>query len=120
MAGLLMKQPGAILDRAHLEIGRAKIKPADAGEGNRRRAHGARLERDIEIAVWQPLTVKLSRSFTYRQKLGVGGGVFQLNRTIAGRRQYFASGGCDDGAHRHFAPGQASASFHERKLHRSG
>ena len=54
MTGGRGKKLHAVVDRAALGIGGAVIEPADAGEGDRARAHGARLERDIEVAIVEP------------------------------------------------------------------
>src|SRR5262249_56338676 len=45
----------AVLDRAAFRICGAVIEAADARERDRRRAHRAGLERDVEIAVNEPL-----------------------------------------------------------------
>lgn len=47
MANGLREKTRAMLDRAALRIGRGPIKAAQAGEGNRRRAHGAGFKRDV-------------------------------------------------------------------------
>ena len=55
MAGRRSEKLHAIVHRAALGIGGAVIKPADAGEGDRAGAHRAGLERDIEVAIVEPL-----------------------------------------------------------------
>ena len=47
-----------MLDRTAFGIGSAEIEAADAGEGDRRGAHGAGLERDIEVAIDQALAAE--------------------------------------------------------------
>src|SRR5262245_6155179 len=55
VAGRLSEEAGAMLDGAALRVAGAEIEPAEPGEGDRRRAHGAGLERDIEISTLQAL-----------------------------------------------------------------
>ena len=55
MAGRRRKEPHAGLDRAALGVGRAVIEPPDPRQRDRARAHRARLQRDIEVAIDQPL-----------------------------------------------------------------
>ena len=71
MAGGLREKARAMLHRAAFGIGRAEIKPADAGEGDGRGAHGARLERHIEIAVDQPLAAELRAGRADGKQLGM-------------------------------------------------
>ena len=92
MAGRLLEEARAVFDRAHLLIRRAEIEPADAGEGNGGGAHGARLERDIEIAIGEPLAAELASGLADGQQFGMGGRVAVGERAVAG---------CgDDGARR--------------------
>src|SRR3974390_7590 len=69
MAGGLRKEARAGLDGAAFRIGRAQIKPAEAGEGHGGGAHGARLERHVEVASGQPLTAELCASLADREQL---------------------------------------------------
>src|SRR5262249_21075937 len=48
----------AVLDCATLWVGGAVIEAPNTGERDRRRAHGAGLERDIEIALGKPLAAQ--------------------------------------------------------------
>src|ERR1039457_2626575 len=61
MAGGLRKEPHAIFHRPAFWIARAEIKPPDTRERHCRRAHGAGLQRHIEIAVGKPLTTQRGR-----------------------------------------------------------
>src|SRR4029078_1749029 len=83
MAGLLVVDAWALLDRPHLFIAHREIEAPDAGEGDRRRAHGAGLERDIEIAKPQTLAAETRRRFPYRQELGMCRRVLQFDGAIA-------------------------------------
>src|SRR5262249_7542822 len=51
----------AVLDCATLWVGGAVIEAPNTGERDRRRAHGAGLERDIEIALGKPLAAQRLR-----------------------------------------------------------
>ncbi len=53
MAGGLGVEAGAMLDRAALLVRGAVIEPADAREGDRRRAHRAGLQRHVEVEAGQ-------------------------------------------------------------------
>src|SRR5262245_47091035 len=61
----------AALDRAALGIGGAVIEPPDAGERDRRRAHGAGLECDVEVAVDEPLAAERLGRAPDRHHLGM-------------------------------------------------
>ncbi len=73
-----------MLDRPHLLITRAKIQPADPGKGNGPRAHGAGLERHIEVAAGQALRPQQLCCLTDCQHLGMRRRVLPLQRPIAG------------------------------------
>src|SRR5262249_6893986 len=51
VAGRRGEEAHPVLDRATLGISGAVVEPADAGERDCGRAHGAGLERDVEVAV---------------------------------------------------------------------
>ena len=55
MAGRLAVEANAAFHAATFWIIRAVIDPSDAGKRDCRRAHGAGLERHIEIGTWQSL-----------------------------------------------------------------
>jgi len=107
----------AVLDRTSLGIGRAKIKPANSRKRHRGCAHGARLQRYIEIAVRQPFTAKRrcssanSDEFCMRRRVSIG------NRTIAspGNNCPVAHNGAAD---RHLAPCRGGACFVKRDFHK--
>ena len=89
-----------MLDGAAFRVWRAEIEPADAGEGDGRGAHGAGLERDIEIAAGEPLAAELGAGLPDGDELGVCGRVVELKRAVAGACQHLARG-----AHHHSADG---------------
>jgi hypothetical protein len=84
MAGGRSKEPHAGIDRAALGVGRAVIEPADAGERDRARAHGAGFEGDIEVAVDQPFGSDPVRRLPDRQYFGMGGRIAVAQRQVAG------------------------------------
>ncbi len=88
MAGGLREKAGSMLHRAALRIPGAEVQPPDAREGDRPRAHGAGLQRHVEIAAHQPLRADGLRSGANRQHLGVGGGVAILNGAVARSGQH--------------------------------
>src|ERR1700738_2211921 len=73
-AGRAGKIPHPVFDRSTLAIGRPEIEAPDARERDCCRAHGAGLERHVEIAIEQPFVAEGSRGLTDRQPLRVGGG----------------------------------------------
>ncbi len=75
MAGRAAKEPHTVFHRPALRIAGTEIKPADAREGHRGGAHGAGLQRDIEIAVGKPLRAERGRGLPDRQQLGVRCGI---------------------------------------------
>ena len=84
MAGRLGEEARAMLDGAAFRVWRAEIEPADAGEGDGRGAHGARLERDIEVAIDEPLAAKPGAGLANGEQLGMGGRIVKLKRAVAG------------------------------------
>src|SRR3989304_490471 len=74
MARRLGEETRAVLDRAARGIDRAEIEAADAGKGDGSRAHGARLERPIEVATGEPLAAEFGARAA-RVARGAGGAV---------------------------------------------
>ena len=103
MAGRLREEARAMLDRAAFGIGRAEIEAADAGKGDGGGAHGARLERHIEVAIGEPLAAELGAGGADGEQLGMRGRVAQGERAVAGGCQHLAIGAHHHGADRHFA-----------------
>src|SRR5512146_2515106 len=73
VAGRLRKEARAVLDGAAFRIWRTEIEPADAGKGDGRGAHGARLDRDVEVAIDQPLAAEPGASLSDGEQLSVRG-----------------------------------------------
>ncbi len=84
MAGGLREKTRTVLHCAAFRIPGAEVKPADARERDRARAHGAGLQRHVQVAAHKPLRTNGLRSGANRQHLGVGGGVAILDGAVAG------------------------------------
>ena len=100
MAGRLREEARAMLDGAALWVWRTEIEPAKPREGDGRGAHGARLERDVEIAIDEPLAAEPGASLADGEELGMGGRIAKLKRAVAGFGQHLAGR-----AHHHGADG---------------
>ena len=110
VAGRRGEEPHAVVDRAALRVGGAVVEPPDAGERHRRGAHGAGLERHIEIAVGQPFGAERGGGLADRDHLRMGGRVAVGERAVAGLRDHLAVAD-DDAADRHLARGCAARAF---------
>jgi len=110
------EKPHAVLNRAAFGIGSAEVEPADTCEGYRRRAHRARLQRHMEIAVGEPLAAERARRRANGDELGMRGGVAIGKRTIAGAGDHLVIAH-DDAADRHLAMRTCGAGFLECDLH---
>lgn len=119
MAGWLAEKTRPMLDGAAFGIRRAEIKPADAGEGDCRGAHGTRLKRHIEVAVNKTLAVELGASRPDRDQLGMGRWIAKLERAVAGTRQHLASSAHQHGPDRDLAGQARGLSFGEGQVHGS-
>jgi hypothetical protein len=84
MAGRRGVELHAVVHRAAFRIGGPVIKPADARKRDGARAHRARLERDVEIAIDQPLGTERRAGGADGDDLGMGGRVMVDERAIAG------------------------------------
>src|SRR5579864_8002081 len=73
VAGRLLEEARAVLDGAALGIVGAEIEAADARERDRGGAHGAGLERDVEIALLEARPAALRRRVAQHQHLGMRG-----------------------------------------------
>ena len=69
----LVKEARAVLDRAGFRIIGAEIQPAQAGQGDRRGTHRARLEGDIKIALGEMRGAEPRSAGTQCQHLGMRG-----------------------------------------------
>ncbi len=102
VAGGLAEKARPMLHRSALRVRGGKINPPEPGKGNRPRAHGAGLQRHIEIAADQPFRADFGRRLANGQHFGMCGGVPIGQSSVAGRRQKLAVAQ-NYGPHRHFA-----------------
>ena len=94
-----------MLHRPHLGVAGAEIEPAQPGEGNGRRTHGAGLERDIEVVSDQPLGAEAGAGGAHRQHLGMGRGIAVGEGPVGGSRDDQPLGVEHHRPDRHFAAG---------------
>ena len=84
MAGRPVEQPSAMQHRAAFRIGRPEIEPVEAGMGDRAGAHGARLERNIEVAAGEAAPAQFFGGAPDCQHLGMGGRIEAPLGLVAG------------------------------------
>src|SRR5262249_11525147 len=119
MAGRRGKEAHAAFDRTALGIGRAVIESADARERDRAGAHGAGLERDIEVAIGEPLRADPFGSLTYGQHFRMRGRIAISQGAVARGCDHLVVPD-DHAADRHFAGfaggfGRLQRQIHERR-----
>ena len=100
VAGGLVEEADAVVHRPALRVVGRVIHAPDASEGDCCGAHGAGLQRHVEIAAGEPLVVERLAGLTDGEHLGMGGGVAQLPRAVAGGGDE-APVPDDGGSHRH-------------------
>ena len=119
VAGGRTEEPHAGIDRAALGVARAVIEPADAGKRDGGRAHGTGLERDIEVAIDQPLAADLVGGGADGENLGMRGRIAVGERPVPGGSYDFAVPH-DHATDRHLpgfpgALGRFQGQIHERR-----
>ena len=119
VAGRRGKEPHAGLHRAALGVGCAVIEPADPRERDRARAHGAGLQRHIEVAVDQPLAADVLGGLAERQDLGMGGGIAVGQGPVAGGGDDLVIAD-DHAADRNFARFSGIFGRFQRQIHERG
>ncbi len=117
-AGRRREEAHAAFDRAALGVGRAVIEAADARKRDRSRAHGAGLERDVEVAVDQPFAAERRGGLPQGHDLGMGGGVAIGERAITGLRDQVTVAG-DHAADWNLAGGGRRMRLIEGEVHES-
>ena len=117
MTGRRSKKFHAVLNSSAFGIGGAVIKAADPGKRDRCRAHRARFERDIKIAVIEPLGAQLARGLADDDHFGMRGRVAIGNGAVAGARNHLAAAD-QDAAHRHLGAFASGARFLQRHVHK--
>ena len=80
------EKPHAMFNCAAFGIGGAEVKSPNARERHRRCAHGARFQRNIEIAIREALAPKGGSRSTNGNEFGVRGRVAVGDRSVAGQR----------------------------------
>ena len=119
VAGWRGEEAHAMLNRSAFGVGSAEIKPANSGEGHRRRAHGTRFQRDVEIAIREPLAAERRGSGANGNELRVRGRIMISDRSVAGPRDDDAVPH-DDATDRHLAPRSCSTGLFEGDGHECG
>src|SRR6185437_3202949 len=97
-------------------IGGAIIEAANARERDRAGAHRTGLERDIEVAIDEPLRAKRRTRRPDGDHLGMRGRIVVGERAVAGARDNRAIMD-DDAADRDFAAAAGRARFFQRQIH---
>ena len=116
VAGRLGKEPHAGIHRAALGIGGAVIEPPDPGERNRARAHRAGLQRDVEVAIDQPLGPDGLGRLPDRQNFGMRGRIAVGQGPVAGGGDHLVTPD-DDASDRNFAGFSGVFGRFERQIH---
>src|SRR5450755_675047 len=116
MAGWLPEEPHAGFHRAALGVGRAVIEPADARERDRARAHGAGLQRDVEVAIDQPLGADDLGRLPDRHDFRMRGGIAIGQGPVGGRGDDLVIPD-DDASDRHFAGFSSIFRRFQRQIH---
>ena len=84
MAGRRRKEPYAADHRAAFFVDRPEVEAPDARERNRRRAHGAGLQRHVEVGVVEPLGAELRGAFADHQHFRMRRDSSKFARAVAG------------------------------------
>ena len=111
-----MRRTHAGFHGASLGIGCAVIQSPDPRKRDRRRAHRARLQRDVEIAIDQPLTADDIGSLPDRDNLGVRGGIAVGQGAVSGGGDDLAVKH-DHASDRHFAGFSGVLGRFQRQIH---
>jgi len=103
VAGRLLEEFPAVQDTAALRVAGTEDHAADTCKTDRGGAHGARLKRDIEIAVGNALRPGGPAAVADGQDFGMGGGVGVFNGSVTGPGNNLAGFIVhEDGPDRHF------------------
>ena len=116
VAGRLREKPYAGIDRAALGVGGAVIQPADPRERDRAGAHGAGLQRDIEVAIDQPFGADGLGGLPNGQDFGMRGRVAVGQGPVAGGGDDLVVKD-DHASDRHFAGFSGVFGRFERQIH---
>jgi len=114
----LVEEARAVLDCAALWIVRPEIEPAQARQSDRRSAHRAGLEGNVEIALGKACRAQAGSARAQYQHLGMSGRVVADLDAIAGSGEDAAFVVDQHGADRYVAAGGRRLRFGKRQLHR--
>ena len=117
MAVGLAEKPPAVFNSSHLHVSCAEIDPPHTGEGDRGGAHGAWLQRDVQVAIANALAAPRRTGRANGDDLGMGRRVVPFHGAIAAFADHRAGGIGDDTAHRHFARRRRLLGKLERPAH---
>jgi hypothetical protein len=110
------KELHAVIDCSPLGVSGPVVKPANARKRDGARAHRTRLERDVEIAIHQPLGAERRAGGAHRNDLGMRGRVVVGERAVAGTGDDSAVVH-NDAADRNLAARARRARFLQRLVH---
>ena len=116
MAGRRCEEPHAGFHRAAFGIGGAVIQPPDPRQRDRAGAHRARLQRDIEVAIDQPLAAGDLRGLPDGENLGMRGRIAVGQGAVSGRGDDLVIEH-DHAADRHFAGFSGLFGRFQRQIH---
>jgi len=120
VGGRLLEQPRPVLDCPALWVVGAEIKPANAGKTDRRGAHRARFERDVEIAIDKTHGAELRGAGAQHQHLGVCGRIAIGLGPVAGGGEHLTLAIDEHGADRHLAARRCRFGLGKGESHRPG
>ncbi len=106
-----------MVDRAALGVVGAIIQPADASERDGGRAHSAGLQRHVEVGSHEALRAGATGRIADHQHLGMGGGIVELQRPVAGTGEKDAVAD-ERGADRHLAARRGGLRLGKGDAHR--
>ena len=104
------------IDRAALGVGRAVIQPSYPRERDRAGAHRAGLQRDIEVAIDQPLAAEACGGLPDREDFGMRGRIAIAQSAVSGRRDHLVIKH-DHASNRHFAGFPCIFGCFQRQIH---
>ncbi len=120
VGGRLLEHPRPVLDCPALWVVGAEIKPAQASQADRRGAHRARFERDVEIAIDKTHGAELRGAGAQHQHLGVCGRIAIGLDPVAGGGENAALAIDEHGADRHLAARRCRFGLGKGECHRPG
>src|SRR3984893_8210598 len=120
VGGRLLEEARPVLDCPALWVVGAEIKPAKASQADRRGAHRAWFEGDVEIAIGEVLGAEPRRTSAQHQHLGVCGRIAIGLDPVAGGGENAAVAIDEYGADRHLAARRRRFGFGKGECHRRG